>query len=226
MNGVTRNVVPHAMEETKMSKNVMKTTEQDLNVLRDMVIMRGNDVSCIEKHTHCVITLGMIVDLFLYFLKDIMLFSRLFVKDESELGYDMRSLYRCSLKVYNKIERRFTTQLAMLFINYRFALLDENLIVRTLYSCIDDVIGNYDFGKNEILYDALRDFRQPKFCANIVYGKYTFIFDIYRKIFDVYAPTQTAHFDVKTFLNNVYDISFVSHWSCHSKRSSLPKNEQ
>ena len=177
-----------------MSKENKKVT------LRDMVVVRGFDFNSDNEFGNFVLTLGEIVDIFLYFLRNILPFSRVSIEDESELGDDMRSLYTCSLKVYKKIERRFTTRLARLLVEKHFSLRLEKEIVEVLYEAIRYVLRYYDFGENEWLRDSIGSYKQYSFCEDLFKSEFTPLSKFYEDLLYYKQYDAVEHVNVEYYL--------------------------
>lgn len=125
--------------------------------LRDMIVVKRNDACK-------TITLGMIVDLFMYYIMNIMPFNRFDICDDYSMDRDAKRFYKRSVKLYNKIERLFTQQLADLYVAQAFAVSYVD-ITDALYDSIEFVTNHFYFGKDKALYTALREFSLPPFCS-------------------------------------------------------------
>ena len=151
MNGVTRNVVPHAMEETKMSKKFKYS-------LRDMIVVKRNDACK-------TITLGMIVDLFMYYILNIMPCNRFGLgviasEGHDSMDRDAKRFYKRSFKLCKKIERCFIKKLANLYVAQAFVVSYVD-VTDALYESIDSVANRIYGDKYKALYIALKEFSLP-----------------------------------------------------------------
>ena len=125
--------------------------------LRNMIVVKRNDACK-------TITLGMIVDLFMYYIMNILPFNRFDICDDYSMDRDMKRLYNRSMKLYKKIERLFTQKLADLYVVQAFAVSYVD-ITDALYDSIDSVANSFYFGKDKALYTVLREFSLPPFCS-------------------------------------------------------------
>ena len=131
--------------------------------LRDMIVVKHNDACK-------TITLGMIVDLFMYYILNIMPFDRFGLgviasEGHNSMDRDMKRLYNRSMKLCKKIERLFTQKLADLYVAQAFAVSYVD-ITDALYDSIEFVTNHFYFGKDKALYTALREFSLPPFCSS------------------------------------------------------------
>ena len=188
MNGVTRNVVPHAMEETKMSKKFEYS-------LRNMIVVKHNDACK-------TITLGMIVDLFMYYIMNIMPFDRFAIWDDCSMDRDMKRLYKRSVKLYNKIERCFIQKLAHIYVAQAFVVSYTD-VTDALYDSIDSVANSFYFGKDKALYTALREFSLPSFCSGSEeYKDLCAFYGLALEEMPWNFCAEDAQFDVSDFIGN------------------------
>ena len=165
--------------------------------LRDMIVVKRNDACK-------TITLGMIVDLFMYYIMNIMPFHRFAICDDCGMDRDMKRLYKRSVKLYNKIERLFIQKLAHLYVTQAFAVSYVD-ITDALYDSIEFGTNHFYFGKDKALYTALREFSLPPFCSGS---------DEYKDLCAFYgfttdgvtydARTEEPQFDVSDFIGNCF----------------------
>lgn len=127
--------------------------------LRDMIVVKRNDACK-------TITLGMIVDLFMAYIMDIMPFHRFAICDDCGMDRDMKRLYKRSVKLYNKIERCFIQKLANLYVAQAFVVSYSD-VVDVFYDSIEFVTNHFYFGKDKALYTLLREFSLPSLFSSI-----------------------------------------------------------
>ena len=126
--------------------------------LRDMIVVKRNDACK-------TITLGMIVDLFMYYIMNIMPFNRFDICDDYSMDRDAKRFYKRSVKLYNKIEHLFTQKLADLYVAQAFAVSYVD-ITDALYDSIEFVANRIYGDKYKALYIALKEFSLPGVCFN------------------------------------------------------------
>ena len=126
--------------------------------LRDMIVVKRNDACK-------TITLGMIVDLFMYYIMNIMPFNRFDICDDYSMDRDAKRFYKRSVKLYNKIERLFIQKLAHLYVTQAFAVSYVD-ITDALYDSIEFVANRIYGDKYKALYIALKEFSLPPFCSS------------------------------------------------------------
>ena len=130
--------------------------------LRDMIVVKRNDACK-------TITLGMIVDLFMYYILNIMPCNRFGLgviasEGHNSMDRDMKRLYNRSMKLCKKIEHCFVQKLANLYVAQAFVVSYVD-VIDALYESIDSVANSFYFGKDKALYTALREFSLPPFCS-------------------------------------------------------------
>lgn len=126
--------------------------------LRDMIVVKRNDACK-------TITLGMIVDLFMYYILNIMPCNRFGLgviasEGHNSMNRDMKRLYKRSMKLCKKIERCFIQKLASIYVAQAFVVSYVD-VTDALYDAIDSVANSSYFGKDKCLYTALKEFSLP-----------------------------------------------------------------
>ena len=163
--------------------------------LRDMIVVKRNDACK-------TITLGMIVDLFMYYILNIMPFDRFAICDDCGMDRDMKRLYKRSVKLYNKIERLFIQKLANLYVTQAFAVSYVD-ITDALYDSIEFVTNHFYFGKDKALYTALREFSLPPFFSGSEeYKDLCAFYGLALEEMTWNFCAEDAQFDVSDFIGN------------------------
>ena len=163
--------------------------------LRDMIVVKRNDACK-------TITLGMIVDLFMYYILNILPFNRFDICDDYSMDRDAKRFYKRSVKLYNKIERCFTQKLADLYVAQAFAVSYVD-ITDALYDSIEFMTNHFYFGKDKALYTALREFSLPPFCSGSAdYKDLCAFYGFATEELPCNFGTEDIQFDASDFIGN------------------------
>ena len=168
--------------------------------LRDMIVVKRNDACK-------TITLGMIVDLFMYYILNIMPCNRFGLgviasEGHNSMDRDMKRLYNRSMKLCKKIEHRFIQKLTNLYVAQAFVVSYVD-VTDALYDSIEFVTNHFSFGKDKALYTVLREFSLPPFCSGSEEYKDLCAFYGFTTDGVTYdAHTEDTRFDVSAFIGD------------------------